>query len=412
MSDGIDLPTTHHRGVLRQMADADRQNLETARATRRAPRPAISSTFGLSRLDYSMVPFTVIWEVTRACDLRCIHCRADAQPGRYAGELTTEEGYRLLEQVRDLAPPVFVLTGGDPLKRADLFDLIRYAVDLGLSVAVTPSGTPLLTLAAVARMRDLGVKRMALSLDGADAQSHDGFRGQPGSFDFTMRGLEYARARGLPVQINTTVTRRNLPRLADIAAVVEAQGAAVWSAFFLVTVGRAGQRDQLDAAEFEDVFGFLHDLSRRVSFGVRTTAAPHYRRYLRQQRSAPAGGVPPGTPFVADPAADLPRAPRGVTDGSGIAFVSHTGDVYPSGFLPIPGGNVRRSSLADIYRHSPLFTRLRDPDALGGKCGQCEFRRICAGSRARAFARTGDPLAEDPACAYQPRSKKRLCAAS
>jgi radical SAM protein len=359
-------------------------------------------------VDFDRTPFTVIWEVTRACDLRCRHCRADAHPWRDPRELTTAEGMALLDQIHALGSPVFVLTGGDPLKRPDLYALIAHAVRIGLAVAVTPSGTPLLDAAAVRHLADLGVRRLALSLDGPTAAAHDDFRGQPGSFAHTVAGLAHARACRLPVQINTSVTRRNLTALPAIAERVAELGAAVWSAFFLVTVGRAAPTDQLTAEECEAVFAVLHGIAAQAPFGVRTTAAPHYRRFaLQQQVRARRDGRPVAPAAGPGGAADGTSAPRGVTDGNGFVFISHTGDVYPSGFLPLPVGSVRRQPLADIYRTAPLLRRLRDPDALGGKCGVCEFRRLCGGSRARAFAASGDPLAEDPLCAYQPRNGTR-----
>ncbi len=366
-------------------------------------------------IDFSQTPFTVIWEVTRACDLRCRHCRADAQAWRDPRELTTREGFELLDQVRELGSPVFVITGGDPLKRPDLFDLIHYGVRCGLSVAVTPSGTSLLTPDAVRRMGDLGIKRMALSLDGPTPESHDGFRQQPGSFAWTTDGIRAARQCGISVQINTTVTRSNLAVLPAIAELVGELGAAMWSAFFLVTVGRARAADQLTADEAEEVFGFLYELSRRVPFGVRTTAAPHYRRYVLQREAAAKRTPRPhavAPPWVAGIVGDTGRAPRGVTDGNGLLFISHTGEVYPSGFLPLVAGSVRQARLPEIYREAPVFRRLRDTAQLAGKCGVCEFRKVCEGSRARAYAVTGDPMADDPLCAYIPRRwQERLAAA-
>jgi radical SAM protein len=358
-------------------------------------------------LDFDLTPLTVIWEVTRACDLCCVHCRAEAQPGRDPDELTTAEGFRLLEEVCALQSPVFVITGGDPLKRADLFDLIAYGVKLGLAIAVTPSGTSLLTRQAVSQLRELGVRMMAVSLDGATPELHDGFRQQLGSYDWTVSGIHYAQECRLPVQINTTVTKHNLHDLSNLAALVHDLGAAMWSVFFLVTVGRGKTQKQLDTQDFEDVFHFLYDLSRQAPFGVRTTAAPHYRRVVLQRQAVERkeGARPTALPHLAGLLTDLPRAPQGVTDGNGIVFISHTGEVYPSGFLPLSGGNVRRRSLAAIYRSSPLFRQIRDSSQLKGKCGVCEFKNICGGSRARAYAVTGDFMAEEPYCAYQPGTK-------
>jgi radical SAM protein len=366
-------------------------------------------------LDFHRTPFTVIWELTRACDLCCRHCRADARPDRDPRELTTAEGFELLEQVRELAPPVFVVTGGDPLKRPDLFALLERATALGLPVAVTPSGTPLLTRDVLARMRDLGVGRIAMSLDGPSASVHNGFRQQEGSFAATVAGIRYATALGLAVQINTTVTRHALALLDDLGAVVGNLGAAMWSLFFLVNVGRGQALEQLTPQEFEEVFAFLYDLSKRAPYAVRTTAAPHYRRYVLQQETRarraerqaatgrPAGERPAARPWLAGLAG--PRASRGVTDGMGMVFISHTGIVYPSGFLPLPAGDVRTTPLARIYREAPLFRLLRNRNLLEGKCGACEFRSICGGSRARAYAHTGNPMAEEPCCVYEPRDR-------
>lgn len=358
-------------------------------------------------IDFDGAPFSVIWEVTRACDLRCVHCRADARPQRHRFELATNEGIELLDQIRDLGPRVFVMTGGDPLKRPDLFELIARGIERQLPVAVTPSGTPLLTESAIARMAGLGVKGLALSIDGPTAELHDAFRRQPGSFAWTVNGIRLARTYGLPVQINTTVTRRNRELLPAVAALIEDLGATMWSVFFLVTVGRAQQADQLEAEEYEDVFAFLDQLARAKTFGVRTTAAPHYRRFVLQRRASErrSGTATTTEQPVAGMIEGLPRAPRGVTDGNGIIFISHTGEVYPSGFLPLRVGNVRQTPLSEIYREATLLRLLRDHSKLQGKCGVCEYRKVCGGSRARAYAVSGDVMAEEPLCAYEPRSK-------
>ncbi len=340
--------------------------------------------------DFSQAPFLVIWEVTQACDLACVHCRASALARRNPLELSTEEGFHLLEEIRGFGDPLMVFTGGDPLKRPDLFALVEHSVGLGLRTTVTPSATPLLTREAIQRFRATGVARMALSLDGPDAESHDGFRRVAGSFDRTLAALELAREAGLPTQVNTTVTRRNAHRLDEIAALVERSGARLWSVFFLVATGRAAVEDDLDAAGYERVFEFLYELARTAPFALKTTEAQHYRRYVAQRRKAA------GEPVGPQPA---------INDGKGFVFVSHTGQIFPSGFLPVAAGNVRRDSLRDIYRTSPLFRSLRDSAQLGGKCGRCEFRNLCGGSRSRAYALTGDYLAEDQRCIYQPPAR-------
>ncbi len=348
--------------------------------------------------DFRQAPFLVIWEVTQACDLACLHCRASAEPCRHPLELTGEEGFRLLDEIRGFGEPLMVFTGGDPLKRPDLFDLLSYSVRLGLRTTVTPSATPLLTAEAIERFRDSGISRMAVSLDGADAAAHDGFRRVAGSFDRTIFALEHARRIGLETQINTTVTRLNAGSLAGIAKLVAESGARLWSVFFLVATGRATRSDDLDAAGYEDVFRYLCDLSKTAPFDIKTTEAQHYRRYVAQRRKQEGGGKPTGAPGGAI------QRQAGINDGKGFVFISHTGEIFPSGFLPVSAGNVRTRSLGDTYRTSPLFLALRDSDRLEGKCGVCEYRNLCGGSRSRAYAVTGNWLAADPRCSYEPKS--------
>jgi AdoMet-dependent heme synthase len=346
---------------------------------------------------FDEAPFLVIWEVTQACDLACLHCRASAIACRNPLELTTAEGFRLLNETRTFGDPLMVFTGGDPLKRPDLFDLLRHSVSLGLRTTVTPSATPLLTAEAIQDFRDCGVARMAVSLDGPDAPSHDGFRRVDGSFDRTVSALEHARRIGLPTQINTTVTRHNLRRLEEIAALVAGYGARLWSVFFLVVTGRAMRSDDLTAEEYEDIFRFLYELSKTAPFDIKTTEAQHYRRYVAQRRKAEGGAA--GRSM----AGDVIQRQAGINDGKGFVFVSHTGEIYPSGFLPLSAGNVRSDSIVSIYRDSPLFRSLRNSDNLVGKCGDCEYRNLCGGSRSRAYALTGNYLESDPNCIYQPR---------
>ncbi|MCL4843713.1 MAG: radical SAM protein [Bryobacteraceae bacterium] len=336
-------------------------------------------------LDFSQAPFLVIWETTQACDLACRHCRASAVPDRHSGELSTAEARRMLDQVKAFGDPLLVFTGGDPLKRADLFDLIGYSVSIGLRTTVTPSATPLLTSAAVERFRDCGVSRMAVSLDGPDAQSHDGFRGVAGSFDTTIEALRAARRVGLETQINTTVSRFSMEKLARIAQVVGDEGATLWSVFFLVVTGRAQLDDDLTAEEYEQVFEFLYETSLHAPFQIKTTEAQHYRRYVAQRRKSARGLLP-------------------INDGKGFMFVSHTGEIFPSGFLEVSAGNVRQNALQEAYRGSALFQVLRDPDSFAGKCGGCEYRNLCGGSRSRAYALTGDYAGSDPRCVYEPPS--------
>jgi radical SAM protein len=351
---------------------------------------------------FSDAPFLVIWELTQACDLACVHCRACAVESRNPLELSTEEGFRLLEEVRSFGDPLMVFTGGDPLKRPDLFPLLRQSVNLGLRTTVTPSATPLLTESAITAFQECGIARMAISLDGPDAASHDGFRRVNGSFARTIFALEHARNVGLPTQINSTVTRHNLDRLDEMAKIVEQAGARLWSVFFLVATGRASASQDLTAEEYEAVFRFLYDLSKASSFDIKTTEAQHYRRYAAQRRKEE---KPSGAPLRQS---EIIQRQAGINDGKGFVFVSHTGEIYPSGFLPISAGNIRRDSLKSVYRESALFRMLRNPENLKGKCRDCEYRNLCGGSRSRAYALTGDFLAEDPRCIYQPNVLRRV----
>lgn len=346
--------------------------------------------------DCERAPFLVVWEVTRACALACLHCRADAIPRRDPRELTAEEAGDLIEEIRAFGdpPPLLVLTGGDPMRRPDLADLVARATTAGLSVALTPSGTAAATPRRLKDLRDAGLQRIAVSLDGPDPATHDAFRRVRGSYEWTMRIIDAASDLGLPLQVNTTVSRLTLPHFDAMVRRVSELPLVLWAVFFLVQTGRGAALDQIEPRECEDVLTALHRLSSNVPFAIKTTEAPHYHRVIRQQGRHGAGGSPAAPPGV--------RAPRSVTDGNGFVFVSHIGEICPSGFLPLPCGNVRDDSLVRIYREHELFRRLRNPDALEGKCGRCEFRGVCGGSRARAYAASGSAFGSDPLCIYQP----------
>lgn len=347
---------------------------------------------------FERAPFIVIWEVTRACALACVHCRAEATPRRHPDELTTEEGKALIERVAAFdgpRKPLFVLTGGDPLRRRDVAELVRFGVDQGLSVSMTPSGTAAVTHSRLEELRNAGLARLAISLDGSDADRHDAFRRVRGSFRFTKRIIDDTRSLGLPLQINTTVSRETVDDLQAIANVVADAGAVLWALFFLIPVGRANAGQALSALEIECVLGWAAGVQSSVPFGIKTTEAPHYHRVLAQRPA------PPSRQIAAAPGG-IGRAGRAVTDGNGFLFIDHLGAICPSGFLPLEAGNVRTADLVQVYREHPLFRSLRDPNGLGGRCGVCEFRDRCGGSRARAYAATGNPLTEDPGCAYQP----------
>lgn len=342
--------------------------------------------------DFAHSPFVVFYEITRACDLVCQHCRACAQPKRHPKELSEADAVALIDQLAAFPKrPVLVLTGGDPLKRADVFDLIAHARKRNLSVALTPSATPLVTPSVLQRLKSAGLHRLALSLDGQDAATHDAFRGVPGSFSRTLDILHHARQLEIPLQVNTTVTSRNVDQIDAMAEMLAEMRIVLWSVFFLVPVGRGLAEQRITPAQYEQVFSQLWRHAQHQPFGIKTTEAHHYRRFVLQHAGDPQQG-------------GQHRAPLGVNDGRGVMFISHTGQVFPSGFMPIECGRFPRDSVVQTYQENSVFRSLRDPDLLEGKCGQCEFREICGGSRARAYALTRNPLASEPDCLYQPLS--------
>jgi radical SAM protein len=366
----------------------------------------------------------IIWETTYACDLACRHCRAEAIPQHDPLSLTFEEAKGLLEQVESFGKPrpIFIFTGGDPFKREDLFDLLSYGDRLGLAMAVSPSGTPLLNRENLVRVRESGGKAISLSLDGSSAERHDQFRGVARSFALTSRGWQMARELGLKVQLNTTVTRYNLEDLPEIFRLVLEYGAMTWSLFFLVPVGRGRTEDEVSPAEYEAVMHFLYDCSKYAS--AKTTEGHHYKRVVLQRAILEEKGVPLEDYFQLDPVyrrltsrlssiaterrlvpkENIIRTPMHINAGNGFVFISRRGEVFPSGFMPITAGNVKERSLVEIYRDAPLFKNLRDVNNFAGRCGLCEFVGVCGGSRSRAYAVTGDPLAEEPFCTYEPGS--------
>jgi AdoMet-dependent heme synthase len=362
--------------------------------------------------DFNKDPFIVIWELTRACQLKCLHCRADAQYKRDPRELSFEEGKNLIDQIYEMNNPMLVFTGGDPLMREDVFDIAKYAVEKGVRVSMTPSATPNVTKEAIEKAKEVGLARWAFSIDGPRAEIHDHFRGTAGSFDLTMEKIKYLHEVGLPIQINTVISRYNIDYLDEMAKMVEDLECVLWSVFFLVPTGRGQQSDMISPVQHEKVFRWLYDLSKRVSFDIKTTEAMHYRRVVIQQKMREAKETTDEIEYLSaltekgltGSIDGLGRAPKGVNDGNGFVFISHIGDVYPSGLLPVKAGNIRETPLAEIYRESPIFLSLRNPDLFKGKCGVCEFRHVCGGSRSRAYAMTGDYLESEPFCVYIPKS--------
>jgi radical SAM protein len=361
--------------------------------------------------DFNENPFIVIWELTRACQLNCLHCRAEAQYKRDPRELNFEEAKNLIDQIYSLDNPMLVFTGGDPLMRDDVYDIAKYAIDKGVRVSMTPSATPNVTKEAIRKAKEVGLSRWAFSLDGPTAEIHDHFRGTSGSFDLTMNAIKYLHELEIPIQINTVISRYNIDHLDEMARLVEELDCVLWSVFFLVPTGRGKESDMISPVQHEKVFQWLYDLSKRVPFDIKTTAGQHYRRVVINQKIRDnkdsdkeiryRDALNKGKTGQFD---GLGRAPSGVNDGNGFVFISHIGDVYPSGLLPIKCGNVREQSLGDIYRNSPVFKSLRNPNEYKGKCGVCEYRFVCGGSRSRAFAVTGDYLESEPFCVYIPQA--------
>ncbi|MFQ6671746.1 MAG: TIGR04053 family radical SAM/SPASM domain-containing protein [Candidatus Tectimicrobiota bacterium] len=351
------------------------------------------------RVDFHRSPFLVFWEITQACDLVCKHCRACAQPDRHPAELTGPLCRMLIKQLaRFPHKPVLVLTGGDPMKREDVFDIVRRGVEARLTVTMTPSPTPLVTPQAIAELKRVGLSRLAISLDGVEEATHDAIRGWAGSFQRALQIIREARTVGLPVQINTALSKRNVTQVDAMAEFLATLDIILWSVFFLVPVGRGVGEDRIAPEDYEAVFERLWHHAQRKPYSIKTTEAHHYRRFVLQHGGDPQRGAGEEAAYP-DP---IQRAPLGVSDGKGCMFISHIGQIFPSGFLPIEAGRFPRDSVVDVYQNAAMFKQLRDPDGFGGKCGRCEFRHICGGSRARAYAVTGDYLAAEPDCLYQP----------
>lgn len=365
-----------------------------------------------SSVDFAQRPMLVFWETTRACLLACRHCRASATTQAPPGELSTEEGHALIEQVAGFGRPypILVLTGGDCLLRPDLFHLVEHAVSLGIPVCLSPSVTSLLDAAMVAQIARSGVRAVSVSLDGCEAQTHDGVRGIAGHFEATVAAIGQLAASGVTVQVNTTVMEGNVDDLPGVAALVAHAGAHIWEVFFLVQVGRGAAARPVSPDVHEELCHFLYDASTH-GFIVRTVEAPFFRRVVTRRR---AGAPAPESALYHRLSAELvgllgpgtghPSAHTAPTrDGKGIVFIAHDGEVYPAGFLPLGLGSVRTRPLREIYRDDPLLKSIRAA-RFSGRCGRCEYADLCGGSRARAYAATGDPLGEDPACLYRPGS--------
>lgn len=351
--------------------------------------------------DYSRTPVNVYWEITRACALACRHCRAEASPLADPDQLLFDEGKELLDQIGEFGNPLpqLILTGGDPLARADLYEIIDEAHARGISTSITPAATPALTRDVLSRLEAHSVEGLGLSLDGATAERHDSIRGVPGTFDRTLQAMRWAQELGIPLQVNTLVSEETAPDLPAVYELLKGYGVARWSLFFLISVGRGKVLQPLSAEDGEKLMTWIYDTSLVAPFIVATTEAPSYRRVaLERMREKGLN------------AEQIKRSPAyrsfGIRDGNGIVFVSHTGEICPAGFLPLVVGNIRQNRLARVYRDSEAFRALHDPTQFEGKCGNCQHHMLCGGSRARAFEATGSALGSDPFCTYEPALKR------
>ncbi len=350
-----------------------------------------------SNHSYAEQPMLVYWEMTQACGLACRHCRAEAVSTPHPNELTFEEGKNLLRQIAAFKNPTphLVFTGGDPLRRADLFDLIDEARSLGINASITPSATTDLTVEVLSRLRDHGIDSFGLSLDGSTAARHEAVRGVEGCFGWTIAAAKAAAGLGVPIQVNTLVAEETVDDVPAVYELLKTFPVMRWSLFFLIEVGRGKVLQPISSERGEELMNWIYDQSKVAPFAMATTEAPSYRRVaLSRMRAA---GMAAG---------EIERTPVyrgfGIRDGHGIVFISNQGDICPAGFLPLAVGNIRTDQLQDVYRNAPIFQALHDPNQFKGKCGRCEYRALCGGSRARAFAATGDALASDPFCHYEP----------
>ncbi|MHB0981394.1 MAG: heme b synthase [Thermoleophilia bacterium] len=361
------------------------------------------------------LPKLIAWEVTRSCNLSCVHCRASAEKGPYPGELTLEQGKALIDDIVSFSNPVLILTGGDPLMRADIFEIVGHARAAGLRVVMSPNGT-LVTPEVARKMKEAGIPRISISIDFPTAELHDKFRGVPGAFEGAVRGVRTAIEAGVQVQINSTITRLNVEYLDDLLALAEDLGAVALHPFLLVPTGRGKDLgpEELPPEDYERTLNWVYDRQKTSRIFFKPTDAPHYHRIMRQRakedgidlkelkmhpqsHAAMAGKV-----GKAGHPGDLDSHSRGCLAGIGFCFISHVGQVQPCGYFDVVAGDVKERPFSEIWQTSPLFQDLRDVDKLGGKCGICEYRRVCGGCRARAYEVSGDYLAEEPYCVYEP----------
>jgi len=348
-------------------------------------------------------PRLIFWELTKRCNLDCAHCRAESEDIDYSGELSSDEAKKIIDDITADYSPILVLTGGEPLYRKDIYEIAGYAGQKGLRVALASNGT-LIDAEHAAKIKEAGIARVSISVDGWDAQSHDSFRGVPGSFDDAFRGVEELKKVGVDFQFNTTITKRNVDRIEDILQMAIKEGATALHIFMLVPVGcgvELAESDMISKERYEEVLYWFYDRSKTVEMEFKATCAPHYYRIIRQRAKEEGRTLS----FETDGMAAMTR---GCLAGSGVCFISHSGDVQPCGYLPLIAGNVQKTEFSKIWTTSELFQDLRDVKKLEGKCGPCGYRMVCGGCRARAFYDTGNYQSEEPYCVYEPETKAKV----
>ncbi len=349
--------------------------------------------------EHEYLPRLIAWEVTRSCVLSCIHCRASATRGKYQGELTTQECFAFLEDVATIAKPIIILTGGEPMMREDIFDIAEKGTSLGLRMVMAPCG-PLMNIEKTKRMKEVGIQRISLSIDGATSETHDRFRQQNGAFDSVMKAIEYANTAGLEFQINTTITNINLHEVPAILEMAVKLNAKAYHPFLLVPTGRGKELadQEISPENYEKTLLWIYEQRERITIQFKPTCAPHYYRIFRQQEKLKGRSVTPQSH-------GLDAMTKGCMGGTGFAFVSNTGKVQICGFLEEECGDIKKDRFSNIWKTSKVFLEMRDLNGYKGKCGICEYRRVCGGCRARAYAVTGDYLAPEPYCTYEPIRK-------
>ena len=344
-------------------------------------------------------PRLIAWELTAGCNLNCVHCRGASTSSVPAGELSTDEAKHLIDEIAELGKPILILSGGEPLTRPDVFEIARYVTEAGLRVVLATNGT-LLTPEIVEKLKESGVQRLSIIIDGSTAQTHNEFRGMPGAYERTLAGIEILRKADFPFQINTTISRRNLEEIPNTFELAKKLGAVAYHVFFLVPTGRGEESDEVSPADYERILHWFYDMQKESEIQLKATCAPHYFRVMRQR--AKKEGIE-----ISIKTHGYEAMTKGCLGGTGFCFVSSIGEVYPCGYLPVLAGNIRKQPFKEIWEDSEVFRKLRNPEELKGKCGICEYKRVCAGCRARAYAATGDYLEEEPYCVYRPGKNEK-----